>query len=528
VSEEKAESPWVPFRYSAFTIIWSATVVSNIGGWMYSAAAGWLMTNLTTDPFAVSLVQVANNLPMFMFALAAGALSDIVDKRRFLLVGEIATTILSAIFAAMVWLNDVTPTSLLWFLFLIGVAGALTSPAWQSVVPELVPKKALAAAVSANSVGINISRAIGPALAGSIIGPFGIAAPFAINAASNLGVIGALAWWREPEKMTSALPVERFGSAIRTGFRYAANNPLLRDTFTRTVAFFLFASAYWALLPIVARSRIGGGPETYGILLGAIGLGAVAGAFVMPSWKAKIGPDRLVRAASLGTTVALLLFGVAREPIVALLASLIAGFSWIAGVATLNVSAQVALPNWIRGRGLAMYITVFFGSLTIGSAIWGQIAGLTSLPIAHFVAAGGMLLAIPLTWRCKLQRSEELDLTPSMQWPAPIVSQQVEGSDGPVLVTVEYRLAQQEERKPFLAALDGLRRERLRDGAYMWGVYEDTAEPGRYLETFLVESWTEHLRQHERVTTTDYLLQRHIQGFLKGEPIVTHFIAPPA
>ncbi len=345
--ENKATSPLAAFRYPMFTIVWIATVVSNVGGWMYAAAAGWLMTSLTKDAFVVSLVQVANTAPLFFFALVAGALSDTVDKRRLLIFGEVATAILSAAFAAMVWMNLVTPASLLWFMFLISVAGALTSPAWQAVVPSLVPKTELPSAISANSAGFNVSRAIGPALAGAIIGPFGIAMPFVINAVSNFGVIAALIRWR-PAAQVSAIAPERFTSAIGNGLRYALNNPGLQRTFVRTVAFFLFASAYWALLPLVARTRITGGAEIYGILLGAIGLGAVAGALVMPYWKLKIGPDRLVAIASAGTAVALVLFGIAREPVVALLASLVAGVSWIAGVATLNVSAQEALPNWVR------------------------------------------------------------------------------------------------------------------------------------------------------------------------------------
>jgi MFS family permease len=521
----RAGSPWVPFRYKIFTIVWTATVLSNIGGWMYNAAAGWLMTNLTSDALIVSLVQVANTLPMFLFALVAGVLSDILDKRRFLIAGEVSTAILSAIFAAMVWFNYVTPASLLWFTFFIAVAGALTSPAWQAVVPELVPRNALPAAVSANSAGVNVSRAIGPALAGAMVGPFGIAAPFVVNAVSNFGSIGALIGWREP-KRTSTLPVEPFGGAIRIGFRYAANNPHLRGTLLRAVAFFFFASAYWALLPLIARSRLGGGPEIYGILLGAIGLGAVAGAFAMPSWKMRIGPDRLVAAASIGTAIALALFGIARDPALALLASVMAGISWIAAVATLNVSAQVALPDWVRGRGLAIYMTVLFGSLTFGSAVWGQLATLKGLPITLFAAMAGMLLTIPLTWRRRLQTGATVDLTPSMQWPAPIVTREVGASDGPVLVTIEYRIAEEKHRAPFLASLNLLRRERLRDGAYAWGIFEDTAERGRFLETFLVKSWVEHLRQHERVTNADSVLQQSISGLLKGEPSVTHFIAP--
>ena len=400
------------FRYRTFAILWVATIVSNIGGWMYSAAAGWLMTSLTKDAFLVSLVQVANSAPLFLLAMVAGALTDIVDKRRLLIWGESATAVLSGIFAAYVWFHWVTASSLLCFMFLVSVCGALTSPAWQAVVPSLVPKEELPGAISANSVGFNLSRAVGPALAGAIIGPLGIAAPFVLNAVSNLGVIGVLVGWREPKVKADALPAERFGSAVGVGLRYAINNTALQKTFARTIAFFLFASSYWALLPLVARLRVSGGPAIYGFLLGAIGLGAVGAAFVMPYWKRQVGADGLVAAASIGTAVALVLFAIAREPIVALLASIVAGAAWIAGVATLNVSAQLALPDWVRGRGLAMYMTVMFGSLTLGSALWGQLATLTSLQTALFIAAAAMLVGIPLTWRWKLQTGERLDLTP--------------------------------------------------------------------------------------------------------------------
>ncbi len=513
------------FRYRAFTVVWIATVVSNIGGWMYSAAAGWLMTNLTKDAFVVSLVQVASNAPLFLFAIAAGALSDTMDKRRLLIAGESLTTVLSAAFAAIVLLNLVTPASLLWFIFLISVMSALTSPAWQAIVPSLVPRAVLPGAISANSAGFNVSRAIGPALAGALIGPFGIGVPFVVNAVSNLGVIGALVRWR-PIPDIRALAPERFTGAIGIGLRHAANNPGLRRTFVRTVAFFAFASAYWALLPLVARTRISGGAEIYGLLLGAIGLGAVGGALATPYWKLKLGPDKLVAMASAGTAVALVLFGVAREPFVALIASVVAGVSWIAGVATLNVSAQESLPNWVRGRGLAMYITVMFGSMTIGSAIWGQLANVTSLSWAHFAAAAGIVLAIPLVSRWKLTADGKLDLTPSLQWPAPVISRAIVGSDGPVLVTVEYQLADETKRHSFLTALVPLRQERLRDGAYAWGVFEDTAQQGTFLETFFVSSWDEHLRQHDRVTHADVILQLQMYPLLRGEPTVTHLIAP--
>jgi MFS family permease len=513
------------FRHRAFTVIWVATVVSNIGTWMYNAASGWLMVSLKGDALLVSLVQVATSLPMFLFALAAGALADIFDKRRFLIGVEAGTTLLSALFAALVQFGHVTPGYLLLFMFLIGTGGALSAPGWQAVVPQLVPAQDLAPAVAANSVGINISRAIGPALAGSLIGLAGIAAPFWLNAISNLGVIGALLWWQAPPARVDRLPSERFGSAMRAGFRHARHNPHLRATLIRAIAFFLFASAYWALLPLLAADQIAGGPGLYGILLGAIGAGAVGGAFVLPWAKQRLGPDRVVVAASAGTVLALLLFAVARVPLIALVGSLIAGASWIAVLANLNVSAQVALPNWVRGRGLAIFVTVFYGAMTLGSALWGIVADRAGLPMTLMLAATGTLLGIPLTRRWKLQTGAGVDLTPSMHWPAPIVTHQIDSDRGPVLVTVEYRLAADKDRSAFLGAVATLAHERRRDGAYAWDIFEDTASRGVFLETFRVESWVEHLRQHERVTHADRVLEQQIHRLLERPTVVRHLIS---
>jgi MFS family permease len=523
-SSSKSGSLAAAFHHSVFVVIWTATLVSNVGGWMYSAASGWLMTNLNPDPWVVALVQTATTLPVFLFALAAGALADIFDKRKFLIVFEVLNTALCAVYAAMVGFGLATPDNLLLFTFLIGAAGALAIPAWQSVVTQLVPKEDLTSAVAANSVELNISRAIGPALGGSAIAGFGIVSPFWINAISNLAVLGALLWWR-PNSANTALPAERVGGAIEAGLRYARHSPALRATLIRAAAFFLFASTYWALLPLVARTQIASGPELYGILLGAIGLGAVGGAFIMPWLRAKFGTELMVTGGMVGTAVTLALYGLAHDAITALVASLLAGASWIAVLATLAISAQVALPDWVRGRGLALYTTVFFGCLTIGSTVWGKVAAILGLPDAHFIAAVGILVAIPLTWRWKLQAGTGPDLTPSMHWPAPITSYAIQGDRGPVLVTVEYRIRPQDRQK-FLHVLEELGHERRRDGGYRWSVYEDAGDEGRVVETFLVASWMEHLRQHERVTNADRLVQECVDRFHLGEaPKVTHFIA---
>jgi len=523
-SSSKSASLPAAFRHPIFAVIWTATLVSNVGGWMYSAASGWLMTSLNPDPLVVALVQTATTLPVFLFAVPAGALADIFDKRRFLIVFEVLNTALCAVYAAMVGLGLATPNNLLLFTFLIGAAAALTLPAWQAVVPQLVPKEDLTSAVAANSVGVNVSRAIGPALGGVAIAGLGIVSPFWINAISNLAVLGALCWWR-PKSSKAVLPAERLGGAITAGLRYARHSPALRATLIRAAGFFLFASAYWALLPLLARTQIASSPELYGILLGAIGAGAVGGAFIMPWLPAKWGPEPLVASGMLGTGVALTLYGLAHDASTALLASVLAGVSWIAVLATLAVSAQVSLPDWVRGRGLALYTTVFSGCLTVGSAVWGKVAAVLGLPAAHFLAAVGAIAAIPLTWRWRLQSGTGVDMTPSMHWPAPLAAHRIQDDRGPVLVTVEYRIRPQDLQE-FLQVLEQLGYERRRDGAYRWGVFEDAADEGRIVETFLVVSWMEHLRQHERVTNADRLVQECVDRFHLGDaPKVTHFIA---
>jgi MFS family permease len=519
-------SAWSPFRNRAFAMLWVATVVSNVGSWMYSAASGWLMTDLSPSPLVVSLVQVATTLPLVLFAFPAGALADIVDRRKFLIIAEVLIAAISSVFAGIVWLGLATATNLLLFTFLIGAAGAITAPAYQAIVPQLVPKPDLNAAVAANGVGMNISRAIGPALAGLLVAAVGISSPFWLNALSNLAIIGALIAWRVQQPSEAQLPAERFSGAIRIGLRHARYNAHLRATLMRAAAFFLFASAYWALLPLVARHQIAGGPELYGYLLGAIGASAVAAALVLPWLKERLGPDRLVAAGTLGTALAMVLYALARSPAPALAASVLAGASWIAALAMLNVSAQVALPDWVRARGLAVFVTVFFGALTLGSVIWGQVATLVGLPLAHLLAAGGAVAAIPLTWRWRLQTGAAVNLTPSMHWPAPLQLGDIGRDRGPVLVALAYQI-RPEDQAAFLAAIAKLQFARRRDGAYDWGVYEDVASPGRFVETFFLDSWIDHLRQHDRVTHADREQQELVNRFQVGDPPqVTHLVAP--
>ena len=517
-------SAWSPFRYTVFTVLWVATVLSNIGSWMQSAAAGWLMTSLRPNPFAVALVQAATTLPMFLFSLPAGALADIVDRRRLLVMVQIAGVAVATLFAIFVWLEWITPNWLLTFIFLTGIATVLAMPAWQASVPQLVPKEELRSAVALNGVGLNISRAIGPALAGVAIGALGMAAPYWINALSTFAVIAALIWWRPPQPIAQSLPAEHVVNAIRSGLRYARYNPDLRATLIRSAGFFPLASVYWALLPLLVRAQIAGGPETYGILLGAIGAGAVCGAFALPV-VVRLGADRVMTGATVGTALSLVLFAIAREPATGLIASVLAGICWVAAVSTVNVSAQFALPGWVRGRGMAMFATAQFAGLAVGSIVWGQAAQEIGLPAVHIIAAIALVAAVPLLRRWRLQTAADLDLAPSMHWPVPLLSHDVEPDRGPLLVTIEYAVAAV-DRAAFLTAMAKLAGERRRDGAYDWGIYEDASKEGVFVETFWVDSWLEHLRQHQRVTNADRVLQDTVQRFQADrDPAVRHLIA---
>ncbi len=493
---------------------------------MYGAAAAWLMTSLSRDTLLVSLVQVAASLPLFVFAIPAGVLADLFDRRRFLLACQVAGTVLCVVFAVLVAMQRVSPVLLLVFVTLIGATTALMYPVWQSIVPMLVPRSDLDGAIAANSAGVNVSRAIGPALGGVLIGAFGIATPFFVNACSNLGVIGALAWWHPPGGPQRRYPGEHFGGAVVAGFRYARNSPALQAACGRAVAFFLFASAYWALLPVLARDQIAGGPELYGALLGTIGAAAVAGAFALPHIKTRLGANRTVSFATIGTAVALVLFGVARDAFVAAAACVIAGLCWIVALATINISAQFSLPDWVRGRGLALYTTVMFGSLTIGSAVWGKVAVVAGLEAAHFIAAGGAVLGVLLTMKLRLPEGAPADLTPSGHWPTPVLSEPLLADDPPVMVEIEYCLAEGADGTAFVRALEAFALERRRDGAYGWAAYQDTADPSVYREVFFVVSWSEHLRQHERVTNADRASQDGLSVFLAGEPVVRHNVRP--
>lgn len=529
----RRRSAWSPLANPLFRSLWLATLASNLGTWLQSVGAAWLMTGLTPSPTLVALVQAATSLPMFLLALPAGALADVLDRRRLLLVSQ-GWMLLVATALGLLTLADVmTPGLLLGATFALGLGAAINQPAWQAIIPELVPREDLAPAVALGSVGFNLARAAGPALGGLLVATAGPAANFLLNAASFLGVIVVLYRWRRPAEQP-VLPAERVLGAMRTGLRYVRHSPAVLAVVARGAAFVFCASSLWALLPVVAREELGTGPAGYGLLLAALGAGAVAGAFALPHLRRGDSAEPVVSGAVLvfaGGTLALA--WVRDFPLLAA-ALVLAGAAWMAALSSLNVAIQTLLPSWVRARALSVYMLAFFGGLAGGSALWGGLAERWGSPRALTVSAAGIVLALAATFRLRLPSGEGLNLAPSRQWPAPIVRSDLEPERGPVLVMVRFEI-DVERAEEFRLVMAERRRIRLRDGALEWGLFVDSATGGRYTEIFLVKSWLEHLRQHERLTESDSEIDRAAHAFHRGPepPAVEHLIGerltrPPA
>lgn len=524
--KDSSLSPWAPLQHKVFRMLWIASIVSNIGTWMHEVGAGWLMTTLAPSPLMVALVQAATSAPVFLLALPAGALADIVDRRRYLIVSQIWMMAAAALLGVLTLAGVTTAPILLILTFALGIGTAMMMPAWGAITPELVQRSELHAAIGLNSIGMNVSRSVGPALAGFIVAAAGPGVVFILNALSFLAVITALKRWQSTP-VASELPAERVVGAIRAGLRYARHSPELRAVLTRGAAFFVFASASWALLPLVVRLELKSGPGTYGLFLACLGVGAIAGALLLPRVRTRVSRDGIVAGATGLYAIAMLALAHSGSVYAAGAAMLFIGMAWISVVSSLMTAAQTALPGWVRARGLALFWVVFMGGMAAGSTIWGQIASWIGIPYALTAAAAGALLGIAATWKYRVGRHDEADLSPSLSWPAPMLADDSEADRGPVMVTVEYLIDPATAAEFSRIMHQQMRRIRRRDGAFMWELFNDIDQPDRIVECFMVESWFEHLRQHGRVTVADRNVIEQTRKFHLGSepPKVTHLVA---
>ena len=513
-----------PLAGPVFRILWIATIASNLGTWMQDVGESWLMVSFTKSPMLVALVETAGSLPVVLLALPAGALADIMDRRRLLLVTQLWMMLVAIAMGLLTIAGLMNPWLLLTLTFILGLGGALNSPAWQAIVPELVPRSELPAAMTLTSVAFNVSRAIGPAIGGLLVATRGSGPVFLLNAASFLGVIVVVyRWCRIPEKLTT--PREHVWGAMRAGVRYARHAPDVQVVLIRTGVFIFCASALWALLPLQARARLNLTAVGYGALLGCLGTGALFAAGFLSKLRMKFSNNALVAAASVLFGVATFVLAHSMRVWLTAVAMLIAGGAWTTCMSSFNTAAQTVAPAWARGRVLALFTSVLLGGLAIGSAAWGGLASRFGISNALDISAFGLVVGLLVSLRYRLIRLEDLSLTPWVHWPEPVVVIHPNPDAGPVLVTTEYRI--DPTRAPeFRRAMRDMRRVRRRDGAFRWALYGDTADPSRFVETYLVESWAEHLRQHTRITEADRKIEERVFAFQLGDrPETTHLIA---
>ena len=514
-----------PLRLHVFRALWLANLVSATGTIVQGVGAAWLMTTLAGTPDLVALVQTATYLPILLLALLAGTLADLWDRRRVLLLAQFWTVLISA---ALAWLSGqglVTPATLLLFTFLIGIGTALTGPAWQASVRGIVPQTELAAAVTLNAIAMNFARAVGPAVGGAVVAAAGAGAAFYLNAASTLVLAGALIWW--PHDVPSDdLPRERLGSAIVTGLRYVTEASGLRAVLARGMVFGLAASAALALLPLVARDRLTGGPLIYGLLLGAFGIGALAGAFAVDHLRRRHGAEWVLKMLAGVFGGALLVLGLMPSFLPAVTVALaLAGAAWLGSFSTFNIAVQMTTAFWVQARVLALYQAAIFGSMAAGSWLWGQVADVTSLETGFLAAGSLLLLSIALHRRWRLPASEAPDLRPR-QLPELKLAFPFDREAGPVMVLIEYRVPLA-HTAVFVRAMEEVGHVRKRDGAWRWHLFQDTADAEHWYEAFTVASWLDYLRQRRRGTAADEIILERARRFLDPgfRPLVRRMIA---
>ncbi len=502
---------------------------------MQDTAGTWLMAVLTTSPLLIALMQTAASLPLLFLGLLAGATADIYERRRLLIFWQTWMLVAVAILAILSFAGVVSPIALLFFTFLLNIGSAMNNPAWQAIVPELVPRTELPNAVALNAVSNNIARAVGPALGGLMIAAFtraqtGAAWVFTLNSASYAGVIWILFVWKRKPLFKSALPAERIAGSVRSGIRYLRYSPALQAPLIRAGIFTFFVSAVWSLLAVVAKQDLHEGflqgALGYGVLNGSLGIGALIGASTLHNLRARISSDTLLAFNTGYYVIAFLILAFVKTPFIVIPALLIAGFAWTTTMSTINVAVQLSVPAWVQARALGIYLMVFQGGLALGSVLWGAIAEHASTKSAFICAAIGTLATMPIVLRAHILQGEAPDHSP-YRWkrPVPDLALPPEPEDGPVRISIDYTIPL-EHYAEFTHLIHQLEGVRLRDGAIRWGIYRDAADPTHINETFLMESWLDYLRSRERMTAADHLIRARVHALHLGEepPKISHQI----
>jgi len=525
-------SALAPLRLPLFRDRWVASTVSSVGTWMQDTAGTWLMTVLTTSPLLIALMQTAASLPVLFLGLLAGATADIYERRRLLIFWQCWMLGSVAVLAVLTFMGVVSPVTLLLLTFMLNIGSAMNNPAWQAIVPELVPREDIPAAVTLNAASNNIARAVGPALGGLMIAAFmradtGAGWVFALNSASFAGVIYILWRWKRTPIYKSALPAERIAGSVRSGLRYLRYSPSLQGPLIRAFTFTFFVSSVWSLLALVAkRDMHNQGAMGYGILNGSLGVGAVIGATTLARIRKRIDADKLLFLTGLYYVATMFVLAFVHTPAIVILTLVGAGFCWTSTMSTLNVSVQLSVPGWVYARALGAYLMTFQGGMALGSVTWGVIAEHSSTKAALICAGAGLAASIPFTSRIHILKGALPDMTP-YKWkrPVPTLAAMPDPDDGPVRISIDYRVPI-ESYAEFTHVVHRLEEVRLRGGAVRWGIYRDAADPEHLNETFVMESWLDYLRSRERMTADDQAVRESVWALHKGDgpPQISHQI----
>jgi MFS family permease len=517
-----------PLAGPVFRGLWLAWLAANLTMWMNDVAAAWLMTSLTTSPVMVALVQTASTLPVFLLGLPSGALADIVDRRRYFAATQLWVSLNAALLAALSLAGLLTAPLLLALTFSNGIGLALRWPVFAAIVPQLVSRAELPAALALNGIAMNLSRVIGPVLAGTLLAAISPAAVFVLNTLLAAAAFVLILRWKNPPR-TSALPGERFVGAMRVGLNFALQSPRLKAILLRIFLFFLQCTALVALLPLVARTLHGGGAATFTVMLSCVGAGAIVAALYFPRWRLRFDRDQFVVAGTLAHAVLSCLIVLVPELWLALPAMVLVGMAWISVANSLTIAAQVALPDWVRARGMATYQMALMGGAAAGSLLWGQVAEHAGVRNAVLAAALFGVAALALTRRLSVEGGADPDYSPAATRAAPEPAYEVGPEEGPVMVTLEYQI-DPAQGEAFAEVMQRTRRARLRQGALSWGLFRDVAVPGRYIEYFVDENWLEHQRRLERFTAFDAGLREQRLAFHTGPepPLLRRYVAGSA
>lgn len=489
-----------PLSIPIFRAIWIASMASNFGGLIQSVGASWMMTSLAASPQMIALVQASTTLPIMLLSLWAGAVADNLDRRRVMLAAQSFMLVVSVALAVCAWMGLLSPWLLLSFTFLIGCGTAINGPAWQASVGDMVPRSVLPSAVALNSMGFNIARSVGPAIGGAIVAAAGAAAAFLTNALSYIGLIAVLARWK-PDYAPRLLPRETLGLAMAAGVRYVRMSPSLRTVLMRAALFGIAASAVPAMMPLVARDVVTGGPLTYGALLGAFGAGAVGGALGSVRLRRRWAPEKLVRVAATALSAGGAIAALSPFLPLTMAALVLAGAGWVAALSTFNVSVQMAAPRWVVARALALYQMAAFGGMTLGSWLFGSIAEGKGVEAALLTAAAVQMLSVVAGFKLPLRDIETANLAPR-GWETPDTEVPVEARSGPVVVTIDYRI-EAKDVMTFLNVMNERRRIRRRDGAHHWALLRDLNDPELWIERYHVSTWLDYIRHNQRRTEAD-------------------------